>query len=346
MKKVKKAFNVEYDLTSQEFKETKMDMVSEKCQTMHGDSVLCKVMTYCVPDHQLVIHTTAENQEFMGAPSMELAMRPLAEQSFLTMDDDMVKTYEITITANTDLPDYVTALNIAQAKADKMFEEDDTKIPLVTVIDYRWGNSPATIGASIFTSTDEDGNSISLIGATDSAAVVHVGDAEAGAKAAACTLYCEKWEDGVDDVFVKDYSDSFAYGYRVECDLEVTSDDKSGYIFGVYYAGKESYETNGITLYIDDGKLTLDAEKGSGDTVLVHTDLALVKESTHLVYDAYVTSDGKKNVYIKYGDEEVTLEDTGWDTGCSRFYIPMNDNWLEGMVLSDFQMTQHTEAQE
>jgi len=181
-KSVKKAFNVEYELNSEDFKASKMEEVSQRCQAKHGDNVICKVTTFCVPDHQLIVHTTEENKDFMGASSVLLANRPLAEQSFLTMDDDMVKTWEITITADTSLPDYVTALNVAQAKADDMFAKDDSKIPLVTVIDYRWGNDPKTISASLFTTTDDDGNAISLVGNTDSAANVVVGDAEAGAK--------------------------------------------------------------------------------------------------------------------------------------------------------------------
>ena len=165
MKPIKKVFNVEYDLTSEEFKLQKQDEISAKCQTKHKDFI-CKITTFCTKDKQMVIHTTQENVDFMGASSKLLAFRPLAEQSFLTMDDDMVKTYEIVITADTDLPDYVSALDIAQAKADEMFEADDSKMPLVTVVDYRWGNTPATLSASVFGDTDENGNTIPLINAT------------------------------------------------------------------------------------------------------------------------------------------------------------------------------------
>jgi len=134
--KSKKVFNIEYDLTSEEFKTQKQDEVSENLQNKYPAHIV-KVTTFCVPDKQLVVSTTQDNVDFMGAASKELAFRPLQDQSFLTMDDDMVRTYEITITINTDLPDYVTALNVAQAKADEMFEDDDSKMPLVTVIDYR-----------------------------------------------------------------------------------------------------------------------------------------------------------------------------------------------------------------
>ena len=180
MKKVKKVFNVEYDLTSDEFISQKQDEISKKCQNKHGDDFICKVTTFIVKDKKILVHTTEENKNFMGAGNKMLANRLLKNQTFLTMDDDMVKTYEITITANTDLPDYVTALNVAQAKADEMFEKDDSKMPLVTVIDYRWGNAPTTVGASVFSDIDEDGNVISLIGASDSSANVVVGDGGVG----------------------------------------------------------------------------------------------------------------------------------------------------------------------
>lgn len=167
--KIKKVFNVEYDLTSEEFKAQKQDEVSEKCQAKHSD-MLCKITTFCVPDKQLVVSTTEESRSLMGAADKLLAHRPLAEQSFLNMDDDMVKTFEITITADTDLEDYVTAIDLAQAKADEMFKADDSKLPLVTVVDYRWGNVPATLTATIFSDVDSDGNPIPLIGSTDSSA--------------------------------------------------------------------------------------------------------------------------------------------------------------------------------
>jgi len=179
MKNVKKIFNVEYDLSSADFIAQKQDQVSQEYQDRNPNDIV-KVTTFCVPDKAIVVSTTQENVDFMGAAGRMLATRPLEEQSFLTMDDDMVKTYEITITANTDLPDYVTAINIAQAKADQMFKDDDSKMPLVTVIDYRWGNVPTTLTSSIFTKTDEDGNAESLIGDTKDNVVV--GDAEEGDK--------------------------------------------------------------------------------------------------------------------------------------------------------------------
>jgi len=182
MKPVKKILNVEYDLSSADFIEQKMDEISTHHQERSNDFIV-KVTTYCVPDHAFVVSTTEESASFMGAPGKMLANRPVKDDTMLTMDDDMVKTYEITITKDTDLPDYVTAINVAQAKADKMFEEDDTKIPLIVVIDYRWGNPKTIVSASIFTDTDEDGKPLCTIGYSDSAANVVLGDAEAGAKA-------------------------------------------------------------------------------------------------------------------------------------------------------------------
>jgi len=99
----------------------------------------------------------------MGTGSKELAQRHMKEQSFLTMDDDMTKTYELNIMKSSDILDYETALNIAQSKADDMFKADDSKIPLVTVIDYKWLNAPTTISASLFSEIDEEGNILSLI---------------------------------------------------------------------------------------------------------------------------------------------------------------------------------------
>ena len=178
MKQVKKVFNVEYDLTSEEFKAQKQDEVSEKYQNTYKEYIV-KVTTFCAKDKQIVIHTTQETSDLMGTGSKELAQRHMKEQSFLTMDDDMTKTYEINVMLDSDLPDYETVLNIAQSKANEMFEKDDSKIPLVTVIDYKWKNPPTTISASLFSEIDEEGNILSLIN-PQAYANVAIADAEAG----------------------------------------------------------------------------------------------------------------------------------------------------------------------
>jgi len=197
MKQVKKVFNVEYDLTSEEFKAQKQDEISQKCQDIHPDTI-CKITTFTVPDKQIIVHTTQENVDYMGAVDTALAHRPLEEQSFLTMDDDMVKTYEITITSSSDLPDYETALAIAQKRADDMFNNDDSKLPLVTVIDYKWGNVPTTLTATIFSSTDAEGNNISLIGDTKDNVVV--GDSNLAVEYEMAILY-----DGAVSSYGKSY---------------------------------------------------------------------------------------------------------------------------------------------
>jgi len=178
-KQVKRFFNVEYDLSSTEFIADKLELVSNEHQAANPD-YLCKVTTFCVPDKQLVVSTTEENREFFGADNVLLANRNLVDQSFLTLDDSMIKTFEITIKANTTIPSYITALDMAQAKADEMFEADDTKLPLVTVIDYRWGNKPASLSASIFSDVDVDGNIIPLIGGKDGNANVVAGNGANG----------------------------------------------------------------------------------------------------------------------------------------------------------------------
>jgi len=166
--KIKKCLNVEYDLTSDEFKVQKQDEVSAKFQAKYPD-YLVKVMTFCVADKNLVIHTTENNKSFIGASDKMLAHRPIKEQSFLNMDDEMLKTYEINITKDSPISDYETALDTAQDVADNLFEQDDTKIPVVTVIDYKWGNSPKVLSSSLFTELDENGDTVSLIGQSDSA---------------------------------------------------------------------------------------------------------------------------------------------------------------------------------
>jgi len=179
MKSIKKVFNVEHNLTADEFKNQKQVPVTEDYQSRYPEQVV-KVTTFTVPDKQIVISTTEDSKEFMGAPTMMLAHRPLQEQSFLNMDDEMVQTFEFVISNGTDLPDYITALDLAQSKADDMFEADDTKLPLVTVIDYRWGNKPTTLSASLFSGEDENGIKIPLIGVLDGATTTLVADAQRG----------------------------------------------------------------------------------------------------------------------------------------------------------------------
>lgn len=157
--RIKKIFNYEDTLTSAEFIANKQDMISEQCQAKNPN-MLCKVTTYCLADKQFVIHTTEENRVSLGAVERMLAHRPMADQSLLTLDNEMTNTWEINITADTPLPDYVTALDVAQSKVDAMFDEDKTKLPIVTVVDYRWGNSVTQVLPSVFGEVDIDGNTV------------------------------------------------------------------------------------------------------------------------------------------------------------------------------------------
>lgn len=175
---IKKIFNLEEDLTSDEFIATKQDMISEQCQDAHPD-FLCKITTYCTADKKFVIHTTEENKTALGAVERMLAHRPMAEQSLLTLDNEMTNTWEINITADTDLPDYVTALDVAQAKVDAMFDEDKTTLPIVTVVDYRWGNPTTQMLPTVFGDVDADGN---LISATQPSINISIGDRTKGEK--------------------------------------------------------------------------------------------------------------------------------------------------------------------
>jgi hypothetical protein len=174
---IKKVFNLEEDLTSDEFIATKQDMVSEQCQVKHPN-MLCKITTYCVKDKKFVIHTTEENRVSLGAIERLLAHRPMANESLMYLDNEMTNTWEINITANTTLPDYVTALNVAQAKVDDMFQDDKTRLPIVTVVDYRWGNPVTQIVPTIFSEYDEV--SKGYIPPLQPMPIMLIGDAEKG----------------------------------------------------------------------------------------------------------------------------------------------------------------------
>jgi len=281
MKRVKKVLNIEYDLDSVDFIAQKQDEISSKFQAKYEDNIICKVTTFCVPDKAIVVSTTQENVNFMGAASKMLAQRPLQDQSILTLDDEMLKTFEITITAGTDLPDYVTAINVAQAKADKMFEEDDSKIPLVTVIDYRWGNSPATVSASIFGG---------LLNSQDPTSEVVIGDVEEGIAylnnpikfneaTGGDNESFNKWigrDDNKNDVYISGSNQHF-YVNRFTTDFTVNDDTENGSVFSLFVklsngeileleAGR-SYDrdSTGCSLWGDPSTYKYKGKKYSGD---------------------------------------------------------------------------------
>jgi len=303
MKTVKKVLNVEYDLSSADFIAQKQDQVSQEYQDRHPND-LVKVTTFCVPDKAIVVSTTQENVDFMGAADKMLATRPLEDQSLLTLDDEMLKTYEITITAGTDLPDYVTAINIAQAKADEMFKADDSKIPLVTVIDYRWGNVPATVSATLFGG---------LIDANNSSSTVVVGDAEAGENYVPCeTIYkikvettganngyiyfFDKFIEGGDSELSSVKKDNTAITYKNAslsgCEGADTfnnnNSDWQGYVMCFYDGRLEPEEGDVITLDITEGysgtlNIAIETNKDGLESVTIkcyNSDDELIKEIT------------------------------------------------------------------
>jgi len=162
IKDVKKILHIEYDLNSEEFKSQKLNQVTKKYQRMHP-SKLVKVTTYCVQNKQLLTSCTQENKSLIGAGSNILEDISLSNFSLVTLDNEMLNTFELTITASSTIPSYEEAVNIAQAKADALFRKDDTKIPLVTIIDYRFGQPENTVSSSIFGTVDESGNVVTEI---------------------------------------------------------------------------------------------------------------------------------------------------------------------------------------
>jgi len=172
IKEVKKVLNIEKDLSSTDFISQKMGEVTKRIQNKYSDKIV-KVTTLCVQDKQLVISCTEESKIFMGAPSIGLntplellSQQALNSLSLVTLDNEMINTYELILTFDSTIPDYTSAINAAQAKADEIFEENDTKIPLVTVIDYRWGNPNKTISASIFGEEDPEGKVVPYLNGT------------------------------------------------------------------------------------------------------------------------------------------------------------------------------------
>jgi len=173
---IKKVFNLEETLTSDEFISNKQDSISDKYQLRYPN-MLCKVYTYCVEDKKFVIHTTEDRATSVGASGKLLGHNPIDDQSLLTLDNEMTGTWEIVIASDTDISDYTTALDVAQAKADEMMEADKSKMPIVTVIDYRWGNPVTQIVPTIFGETDEDGN---LVPPSQPTPVFAIGDVNKG----------------------------------------------------------------------------------------------------------------------------------------------------------------------
>jgi len=319
---VKKVFNVEYDLTSEEFKSQKQDDVSEKCQSMHT-GMICKITTFCVKDKQLVVSTTEENRAFMGASDKLLAHRPLAEQSFLNMDDDMVKTFEITITADTDLEDYVTAIDLAQAKADEMFEADDSKLPLVTVVDYRWGNVPATLTATVFSDVDADGNPIPLVGGTDSSANVVIGDLENGNLYLNNNVISNKSADynpfnnGATLVSSENHDDRDGVNWTLESILNNIKSEWQDWVGGNYFGQFQST--------YDDMKPMIDiVDAGKGNRFKINTiTTTYCSDGTPTdPFEFFVSEDGE-NWTSAYKQDTYLLEDKVHNTNLNSRFIKL-----------------------
>jgi len=160
--KVKKLLYVEETLNEADYIAQRQDSIVADKQALYPNMIV-KVTTFIAVDNKMIVSTTEENKILMGAGDKMLANRPLEEHSLLKLDDEMMSTYELTIAADTDLESYVMAIDVAQAKADQLFERNKTKMPIIEVIDYRWGNDPVTVTASVFGNIDVDGNTVPVI---------------------------------------------------------------------------------------------------------------------------------------------------------------------------------------
>ena len=173
---IKKIFNLEEVLTSDDFIAQKQDAITIQYQRKYS-GLLVKVYTYCKEDRKIVISITEESKTFVGSSDKTLAHRLIDEQSLLSLDNEMTDTYELIITTDTALPDYVTAIDVAQAKADEKFDSNKSLLPIITVVDYRWGNPVTLVLPTVFGDTDVDGN---LIPPDIGNPLISIGDKENG----------------------------------------------------------------------------------------------------------------------------------------------------------------------
>jgi len=161
MKNIKKVLVINQDNTLSEYLE-KLPAITDEKQKEFPD-YLVKVYSFLTKDKKVVISTTPSNYKFMGVESGVYDIMDIKDLNLFTLDQEMLEIYEIVITKNSLIPTYQDAVNYAQHKADELFKNDGTRIPIVYIIDYKFGNNPVAISASIFGEIDAEGNTVPLL---------------------------------------------------------------------------------------------------------------------------------------------------------------------------------------
>jgi len=147
-KDIIRLLNIDEEHTIEEFKSSIMDEVSTKEQNKFPGTVV-EVTTYVVKSKKLITHVAKSNLKYLGTDNVIVNEDDFNKESLLNLDDKMINTFKLALVADSTIPTEQNSMDVAQAKADEMFEEDKTRIPLVTVKDYRKMYKDRLVTASI-----------------------------------------------------------------------------------------------------------------------------------------------------------------------------------------------------
>jgi len=161
---IKKVLYINEDIPSPDFTEQMQDDVINSYTEKYPDMIV-KVYGFFTQDKNLLIFTDNQGAEIIGVPKM-LKSSSINTININSLSDSMIQTYEFIITSDSKLQTYQDAVDIAQAKADYLFKYDNQRIPIINIIDYKFGNSLATVSASVFGNIDVEGNVEPLLGTT------------------------------------------------------------------------------------------------------------------------------------------------------------------------------------
>jgi len=161
---IKKVLYINEDIPSSDFTEQMQDDVINEYSKKYPNMVL-KVYGFFTQDKNLLIFTDNNGSSILGVPKM-LKSSSISSININSLTDSMIQTYEFIITSDSILASYQDALDIAQEKADSLFKNDNQRIPIINIIDYKFGNNLSIVSSSEFGETDDNGNIVPLLGTT------------------------------------------------------------------------------------------------------------------------------------------------------------------------------------
>jgi len=105
---------------------------------------------YSIPDNTFIDGISDYTKTLLNKDDNVLDIIPAKEMNLNSLDPRFFKVYDILISKNSSIPDYDSAVKVGQKVAEDIISKEPNKIPLINLIDTKFGKPTGRITSKIF----------------------------------------------------------------------------------------------------------------------------------------------------------------------------------------------------